>query len=162
MTVYDQNHNSLSTETTPFAVGQDTLLTIFPDTADVFPGSIVDTVEGQPYIPPNRTAEIRITFDAPFAFNVDPAGMYQPHGEGLFFDPLLKVLNTGELIQSGDVRLLSVPSAHWLWPEESVRIDRAYPQVIYQATNPPNFSFPDYWWTNFNHCVYDGQVCGAP
>jgi hypothetical protein len=93
---------------------------------------------------------------------VDPADLSQPHGEGLFFDPVLRVINTGEQVHSGDVRLLSVPSTHWQWPEENVRIDRAYPLVVYQAVNPPDFYFPATWWTNFNHCVYDGVVCVTP
>jgi hypothetical protein len=74
----------------------------------------------------------------------------------------LEYRGVGEQIHSGDVRLLSVPSTHWLWPEESVRIDRAYPKVVHQPADPLNFLFPDGWWTDFNHCVYDGVVCGTP
>jgi LruC domain-containing protein len=162
VTLYDQGHKALSAQTISFVGGQDALLTIFSNTADVFPGSIVNTIEGQPDYPPARTADVKIEFDTPFAFTVNPADLRQPHGTGLFYDPVLVVLNTGEQIHSGDVRLLSVPSTHWLWPEESVRIDRAYPQVIYQPADPLNFLFPDGWWTNFNHCVYDGVVCGTP
>jgi uncharacterized repeat protein (TIGR01451 family) len=162
VTIYDQGHQVLGAQTTPFASGEETLLTIFPNTADVFPGSIVNTIEGQPDDAPKLTADVQIVFDTPFAFNVNASDLSQPHGEGLFFDPLLNVLDTGEQIHSGDVRLLSVPSTHWLWPEEGVRIDRAYQLVVYDTANPLNFSFPDSWWTNFNHCVYDGVVCGTP
>jgi hypothetical protein len=75
---------------------------------------------------------------------------------------VLKVHNTGELVRARDVRLLSVPVTNWKWPEEGVRIERAYPSVIYVPGSPPSVSFPPGWWASFNHCVYDGVACGLP
>ncbi len=86
----------------------------------------------------------------------------EPHGTNLFFDPTLLVYDTGETIHQGDLRLLSVPATGWKWPEEGVRIDRAYPMVQFTPGNPPTIVFPANWWTSFNHCVYDGFACGLP
>ena len=58
--------------------------------------------------------------------------------------------------------MLSLPIASWLWPEEGVRIDRAYPLVVYKPGNPSDFIFPSSWWIVHNHCIYDGLPCNAP
>ncbi len=162
LTLYDQNHTLLSTQTIPFVGGVDNVFVIFSKTSTVFPGSVVNSIEGKTPVPAQRYAQLSIVFDTPFPFTLDKGDLSLPHGQGLFFDPRLNVLNTGEQVHMGDIRLLSVPSTSWLWPEEGVRIDRAYPSVIYSAGNPPGFTFPLSWWTNFNHCVYDGVKCGTP
>jgi hypothetical protein len=90
---------------------------------------------------------LTITFDDPclFAFpTVLPgteAGTY--HGETLFFDPYIKVNNTGEKIDRDDPRMLVVP-LDWTWPTpDGNAIWNAYPKVT--AGNPP--TFVPYWWT---------------
>jgi hypothetical protein len=162
LTIYDRNHNVLNTHTQPFIGSVDNQFEIFPDTMTVFPGALINTIEGLPVTPPQRFADLSLTFDTPFVFSVTADSLSQPHGQGLFFDPTMLVLNTGETIHSGDVRLLTVPINNWLWPEEGIRLDRAYPQVVYAPGNPPSFTFPAMWWTTHNHCVYDGVACGTP
>jgi len=162
LTIYDQNRRVISTQTQAYHGNAENVFDIFQNTSTVFPGGPVNVVEGAPLVPPQRFADLSITFDTPFVFDVPAAGLSLPHGQGLFFDPTLLVLNTGDEIHVGDLRLLSVPISNWLWPEEGVRIDRAYPGVVYVPGSPPSFSFSPLWWTNFNHCVYDGQVCGTP
>jgi hypothetical protein len=90
---------------------------------------------------------LTITFDAPCPFSfptVVPgtvAGTY--HGETLFFDPYIKVNNTGQEIHTGDVRMLVVP-IDWTWPTpDGNAIWNVYPKVT--AGNPP--TFVPYWWT---------------
>jgi hypothetical protein len=162
LTTYDQNHNVLSTQTRAFVGNADNTFVIFPNSSVVFPGSIIDTVEGKTFVPPQRFADLSITFDTPFTFNPNLGDFGMPHGTGLFFDPELVVLNTGDQVHIGDLRLLSVPIMQWLWPEEFVRLDRAYPGVSFTPGSPPQFSFSPSWWTTFNHCVYDGIACGTP
>jgi LruC domain-containing protein len=162
LTHYDQNHNVLDTQTLPLTSSVDNVFDIFPDTLTVFPGPPVNVFETQPGVPPRRFTKLRLTFDTPFALTVSAASLNQPHGQDLFFDPLLLVLNTGDTVHAGDVRLLSVPITNWRWPEENVRIDQAYPLVGYSAGNPPTFIFPASWWRINNHCVYDGVACSPP
>ncbi len=162
LTLSDKNHQVLNTQTIRFIANQDNLFVIFPKTSDVFPGSQVDTFEAKAYVEPQRFANLAITFDTPFAYVVSTDDLSSPHGGNLFFDPGLFVINTSELVHRGDLRLVVVPSAGWLWPEEGVRIDTAYPLVTFTASNPPLFTFPALWWTDFNHCVYDGVPCRAP
>ena len=162
LTTYDPSGNVLSITQTIFTAASANDFEIFPDTAVVFPGSIVDTLEGRPFIEPQRTAELSIQFAASFPFDIssyDP-GRTHPHGDGLFFDPYLHVIQTPPYdIHKGDVRMLTVPDTDYLWPEERVRIDRAYPDVTFIPGSPPNITFPLNWWLNPNHCVYDGVPC---
>jgi hypothetical protein len=160
--LYDGNHNPISKQVKTFNSNIDNNYVIFTKTSDVFPGSIVNTIEGNPTISTKRYADFSITFDTPSPFYFNPNALFRPHGQNLFFDPILLVLNISEYIHRGDVRLLSIPFSDYLWPEEGVRIDRAYPLVEYLPLNPPDFSFPESWWTVFNHCVYDGVACGTP
>lgn len=102
---------------------------IFAKTSEVFPETLVNTIEGRSAVPPQRFAELSMTFDTPFAFTVNAAAHGQAHGQGLFFDTSLKMLNTGEDVHRGGVRLLSIPVSNWAWPEEGVRINRVYPRV---------------------------------
>ncbi len=160
--LYDGAQNLISKKVETFTSNTDNTYVIFTKTSDVFPGSVVNTIEGNPTGLPQRYADFSITFDTPTVFNFDPNALFQPHGQNLFFDPILLVLNISEYIHQGDVRLLSIPFSDYRWPEEGVRIDRAYPLVSYIPITPPDFSFPDSWWTVFNNCVYDGVPCGTP
>jgi hypothetical protein len=83
----------------------------------------------------------------------------------LFFNPYLRVLRVDEPsydVGTGDVRTLVFGNLDWAWPEERVRIDKAYTDVQY--IGPPDmFIFPDGWEDTFNTCVYgDGIVCPDP
>jgi hypothetical protein len=160
--LYDKDHNLINQQINTFNSSSDNTFVIFSRTSDVFPGSILNTIEGKPTVPAQRYADITLTFDTPVAFTLDPDALFRPHGQNLFFDPILLVLNISEYIHQGDVRLLSIPSKEYLWPEEGVRIDNAYPLVSFLPLIPPDFTFPPSWWTVSNHCVYDGVACGTP
>ena len=163
LTTYDQNHVKIGTpQTTTFVAGGNTDFVIFNSTKEVFPGSIVNTREGDAYVKPQRFVDLVITFDNTFAFTITQADLGLAHGKGLFYDPFLKVSETGESVHIGDVRLLSVPTTDWLWPEERVRIDSVYPDVTYIDSGLGDFNFPSFWWTKHNHCAYDGVLCGTP
>jgi hypothetical protein len=103
-----------------------------------------------------------VTFNTPVPFYFTADDLIQPHGQSLFFDPTLFVINNSEEIHRGDVRLLNIPSNAYQWPEEAVRLDEAYPRVTFIPGTPPDFSFQPSWWTAYNHCVYDGVACGTP
>ena len=160
-TTYDQNHNVISTQTIPFTPST-ALDYVVPNTDLIFPGEIVNTVEGKSNEPalPRRTVSLTLEFTSPFPFNLTDYLLTDAHGNGLFFNPYLKVINTGEQINTGDIRMLIFPEAHWPWPEERVRIDRAYGDLIFTPGTPPQIIFPDGWWNNFNNCVYNGIPCG--
>jgi uncharacterized repeat protein (TIGR01451 family) len=160
--LYDANRNLINKQAFPFYKSMDNTFVIFARTSDVFPGSIVNTVEGGMSKPAQRYADFTLTFDAPVSFNNDPSKLIDPHGGGLFFDPELIVLNNNEQIHQGDSRFLNIPSNTWLWPEEGVRIDQAYPLVLYKPGTPPDFNFTTSWWTFNNNCVYNGVPCGNP
>lgn len=162
VTTYDANHNVIGVQNFPFNATANNVYTIFPRTSEVFPGILVNTIEGKPYEPPQRFAKLTITFTTPFPFTVNQFTFDHPHGQDLFFNPILKVLSTGDEVDKGDIRLLDVPFNSLLWPEEGVRIDKAYPLVTFVAGNPPTITFPPNWWTVHNHCVYDGVPCGTP
>ncbi len=169
LTLYDANHTILTRQSLPFTSGVDTTYVIFNRTSDALPGStFVNTVLGAPHVEPQRFADLQITFNTPFPFTIDPNNFSSPHGMGLFFDPYLYVINTNDEVHRGDVRLLSVPETDWLWPQEHVRIDKAYPLV---TGTPPNFIFPippqSSWWMTCNQgdiYVWDSVpvTCKAP
>ncbi len=162
ITVKDNNGNVVSSEQVDFVASQDNDFTLMDCTCDAFPqaGQVVNAFEEQPYEPTQRTSELSIQFDIPGPFNQDyltPEQISIPHGEGLFFDPYIVVIDRNLEIHQGDSRLLSVPEIIWDWPEERVRLDEVYPLV---TGDPPNFTFGDQWWTNHNTCVYgDGVKC---
>jgi LruC domain-containing protein len=160
LTLFDKDHNVLSVQTSAFNASADTDFVIFPKTSDVLP-TYGNTIEGYPY-PPQRFANLTITFSNLAPFSLDSYDFSVPHGGGLFFDPYLHVMNTGEEVHRGDIRLLSVPTALYMWPEERIRIDWAYPDITFIAGTPPTIIFPDFWWLHFNHCVYDGTPCTLP
>jgi LruC domain-containing protein len=162
LTLKDPSGRPLSSVQQPFIASQANDYTVLPCTCDAFPGEkgIVNALEGTPYQNTQRIAELSITFNTPFQLNldiVDENRIEIAHGAGLFFDPYLHVFNTNDDIHQGDPRIISAPSDFWRWPEEGVRIDRAYSMV---TGTPPDQSFPSEWWINHNNCIYgDGVVC---
>jgi uncharacterized repeat protein (TIGR01451 family) len=162
LTIYDKNYQVISSQTSTFVASVDNDYVIFPKTSEVFP-NLSNTYELQPYIPPNRYASLYITFNNAAPFDLSNYSSSSPHGGDLFFDPYLHVINTGDTIQRGDIRMLTVPTGSFKWPEEQVRIDYAYPKVTFVPGNPPTITFPTNWWLTFNHCVYgDGIPCVLP
>jgi len=93
-------------------------------------------------------ARLSVYFPEGIYFNVgdyDPfaAGTY--HGEGLFYDPYIKVLNTGDVIHAGDARMLSVPT-DWTPPGEGTAIWVPYPKVGAASDPCVGPVFTAYWW----------------
>jgi LruC domain-containing protein len=158
LTLMDQNHQVISSQSSAFLASADADFIIFPDTSDVFP-DLSNTYESKPYVPPQRYATLDITFTNPAPFDLTRYNFNLYHGQGLFFDPYLYVHNTGNTIHRGDIRMLTVPDTTYLWPEEQIRIDYAYPLVTFIPGNPPTINFPNDWWLTHNHCVYDGVPC---
>lgn len=160
LNIYDQGHNLLSSSPMAFVGSADTDITVFPMTSDVFP-PMTNTTEGVPPIPPARTATLSIEFDTPVPFTYSPDSLNLPHGEELFFDPYLHVIDWNGDIHTGDFRLLSVPVATYLWPEERVRIFNVYQGITFMPGPPPTLDFVPFWWElPHNECVYgDGVVC---
>jgi hypothetical protein len=162
LTIKDENGNVVSSTITPFDASQDNDFNVIPCTCDAFPvqGQIVNAIEGEPVEQTRRTADLSIEFYNPGPFDLSylsEESISEPHGTGLFFDPYIDVLDFGFEIHQGDLRMLSVPDINWMWPEERVRIDRAYTDV---DGGPPDFSFPDGWWNSPNTCVFgDGVKC---
>ncbi len=104
-------------------------MTIIEDTSD-FPAMVT----------------LNITFDVPFAFTYPVWYGTNVHGENLFYNPSIDVWNTGEIIDVGDVRLLTIP-VDWDWPMPDgtpIWDDAWYPKVA--AGDPPGF--PPDWWIN--------------
>jgi LruC domain-containing protein len=163
LTIYDQNGAVLSTNVTAFDASVDNDFTVFPKSSDVFP-VIANTSEGSPLLPPARTAHLTIEFDTLAPFVVPPNSLDLPHGEMLFFDPYLFVINTGDTVSRGDIRLLAVPVATYQWPEERRRIDTVYEGVEFIPGTPPMLLFQSHWWElPHNNCVFgDGVVCSLP
>jgi hypothetical protein len=162
LTLFDQNHNVISTQAIPFVASNDNNFMVFSHTSDIFP-AMSNTYETQPHLKPQRTAELSIKFNTPFYFNLAAYQLTDEHGTGMFFDPYLKVLNTGQLIFRGDSRMLAIMDINWMWPEEHVRMDKAYPRTTYLPGPPPDVLFPNGWWFTHNTCVYgDGIPCPAP
>ncbi len=162
LTIRDQNGHTVSSTQTPFIASQENDFVVIPCTCDAFPavGEVINAFENKPLVITQRTAELSIEFYKPGPFDLsyfNEEKISAPHGTGLFFDPYLEVLGKGLEIHQGDLRLLSVPDINWMWPEERVRIDRAYPNV---TGEPPDFVFADGWWNVHNTCVYgDGIKC---
>lgn len=161
LVIYGPNGSPLSTQTIPFVASVDNDFTIFANTGEVFPASLSNTSEDAPMFAPQRTASLTIVFDQPIPFNLNDYDFTVPHGTGLFFDPYITVRNTGDVVRSGDNRLLNVSEidVDYVWPEERVRIDRAYPDISFTNGTPPVIVFPSNWWHNHNNCVVDGIPC---
>ena len=162
LTVKDQFGSIVSSKSIAFSASAVSDFVVISPTSDAFPqkGKVVNAFESQPYVPTQRTAELSIQFYTPGPFDqnyLSEERISIPHGDGLFFDPYLEVLGKNLEIHQGDLRLLSIPEISWMWPEERVRIDQAYPDV---NGTQPDFIFPDNWWLNHNTCVYgDGVTC---
>ena len=162
LTLFDQNHNVISTQSIPFVAGSNNNFMVFSHTSDIFP-ELSNTYETKPRLKPQRTAELSIEFNTPFFFNLAAYPLTDEHGSGMFFDPYLKVLGSGEQIFRGDSRMLVIMDINWMWPEENVRMDKAYPLTTYLPGPPPDVIFPNGWWFKHNTCVYgDGIPCPAP
>ena len=159
-TLFDQNHNVIGTpQSIPFVAGSNNNFTVFPHTSDIFP-AMSNTYETQPHLQPQRTAELSIQFNTPFPFSLADYQLTDEHGTGMFFDPFIKVLDSGQLIVRGDSRMLVIQDINYMWPEEHVRMDKAYPLTTYLPGPPPDVIFPNGWWLAHNTCVYgDGIPC---
>jgi plastocyanin len=162
--VRDGQGNVLSNNQYPFVSSQTNDFQIFDCTCNALPNGyqFMNTNEGTGPYPTQRTAEFIIDFNSEATFVLAD---YGPHGEGLFFNPYLRVTGWGsELYDVGidDVRTLVAPISNWKWAEEGARIDYAYPTVTYIGS-PNMFTFPNNWWQVNTSCVYgDGIVCVIP
>jgi hypothetical protein len=70
------------------------------------------------------------------------------HGESLFFDPYLEVMNTGETVHPGDPRFLSIPD-DWMWQTPDGRSIWLDYDGVGMPTAPelgPTFA-PEWWET---------------
>ena len=161
--VRDGQGNILSTNQYAFVSSQTNDFRIFDCTCNALPNGhqFMNTNEGTGPYPTQRTAEFIIDFNSEATFVLAD---YGPHGEGLFFNPYLRVTGWGsELYDVGidDVRTLVAPIPDWKWAEEGARIDYAYPAVTYIGS-PNMFTFPNLWWQTNTTCVYgDGVVCAV-
>jgi LruC domain-containing protein len=162
LTRYDRNGVPISTDTVAFVASADNDLTIFPRTSDVLP-IMANTTEGQ-HINPAMTASLSIVFETPGPFRYTAEQLTSPHGNGLFFDPYLYVYNWDGTVHAGDVRILVVPEATYLWPEETKRIYTVYEGIEFIPGSPPTIIFAAHWWEMpYNDCVYgDGLTCSLP
>lgn len=165
LVILDQDGDPISATNLPFTNGQDNNYTVFAQTSLIF-GDLVNTVEAwRPPVDPNRTAELTISFDTAFEFNLNDYNLEDPHGANLFFDPYIDVLSIpGYEVHAGDITILTIPLAVWPWSEEQVAIYDSYPDVTRIEGTPPTLIFPSNWYENFNNCVYDGVACplGTP
>lgn len=116
--------------------------------------------------PARRTAVLSITFDTPVTFDLPS---YAQHCQGLFFDPHLHVAseNPYDITRTPDIddpnperRILCVKDPNWKWPEERIRIDRAYPRVLWLGEPEfVNFDSELPWDQCNNSCVFDDERC---
>jgi len=159
--VVDPVGNILKNEQTAFIASQLNDYKVFDLTSAALPpaNAAANAIEGAGFIQAQQIASLVIQFEAPFQFTITDFG---PHGEGLFFEPYLRVIPpSGDRynVGNGDLRTIVFPFADWKWPEERVRIDRAYPGINYIGT-PEFFEFPNGWWLSYNNCIFgDGVVC---
>jgi len=90
---------------------------------------------------------LNFTFDSAFDFTFPEWIGSNYHGENLFFDPYIMVIQTGEEIKTGDVRMLTVP-IDWQWqtPDGNSLWNTYYPKVMegMNPGDPPQFS-PNWW-----------------
>jgi hypothetical protein len=161
--IYDNVGGTISSEVIPFVASEDNDFTIFPQTSEVFP-PMTNTEEGTTLIRAARTARLTIDFETAAPFVIPEDTLDLPHGEEMFFNPYLFVINTGDSVGIGDLRLLEVPEASYLWPEERRRIDTVYSGIEFVPGTPPTLNFVSHWWElPFNDCVFgDGIPCSLP
>ena len=160
--IFDGEGNLVSESIEDFIASANSNFEIIPWTRDALPEDYVfstNTIEGMPYVNPQRTVYLGIAFNELCSFDFSGFDLTNPenvHGEGLFFDPWLKVVDTNDEVHQSDSRMLAVP-VDWLWPEELTPIWLAYPDVV--PGDPPNFT--ELWYLNFNDLVYNAEVGGA-
>ena len=151
-----------------FNANADMVFKVIPDTRrslDNETGNTTNTVETSD-VSPTVTAKLTITFDTALYYDFgqfDPYSVDSMHGEGLFFDPYIKVKpKTGGSyeVHRLDDRILTVPD-DWKWPEEGKAVWKVY-DLVSEGSAPtyvPNFS-PAWWQGGHNDCVYgDGVTC---
>jgi LruC domain-containing protein len=155
LTVFDGDGNvDSSMSDVSFSGDSDNDIVIFDDTGDVFPDQ-TNTRQVNDCVAPNRTATLTLTFDAPCPFDIEGLEPTAPNGSGLFFDPYITVNQTGETIDAGDIRLLTVPDT-WLWPQERVPIWDIYTEVDDDGTGQPVFTTETWFDGGFDATkVYD-------
>ena len=162
LTYYDQNGVLIGslTKVSAFDAGLGKDFTIFEKTSDVLSAKS-NTIQGGIKEDPKRTAKLSIVFDTPKEFILNFEDLISPRGEGLFFDPNLDVYNSVYTIVDNvnreDSRLLVVPEAEYLWPEEKTAIYNVYTGV----SNTLVFQ-TDWWLLPHNDCVYDDKPCVLP
>jgi hypothetical protein len=163
LTLYDQNGVVLGSVQSAFNASVDNDFTIFPRTSDVYP-VLTNTIEGTPLVPAGRSAQLTIEFTTPAPFVVPDTSLDLPHGDNLFFDPYLFVINTADSVHKRDFRLLVVPQAFYAWPEERRAIYTVYQGIDFIPGTPPTINFASHWWElAHNDCVYgDGLTCSLP
>jgi len=160
--IFDGEGNLIHESIEDFAASVDNNFVVIPWTKDALPedyANLTNTIEGMPYVDPQRTVYLSIAFNelCPFDFSgFDLTNPKNVHGEGLFFDPWLYVVDTEDDIHQSDGRMLTVP-VDWLWPEELTPIWLAYPDV----TPGDQPIFTELWYQNFNDLVYNAEVGGA-
>jgi len=157
LTMLDQNGDPISVESIPFISSAENDIMIFECTCDPLPprGSIVNTFEGIPYTPAVMVAFLEIDLDSSTSFVFTD---YGTHGDGLFFEPYLHIKGYDYNVGVGDIRTVVIPVKTWSWPEERVRIDEAYPLVVFTDAE-----WMENWWEIYTTCVYgDGVTCGHP
>ncbi len=155
---YDTDGSLISSTSSSFDHTAGLDLTIFADTYDALPpndprpypfnytGNAVDGSGLQP----GRKTIVTFVFTSAFSF---PLSTYTPeyvglHGDNLFFDPYLYVLDTTQTIHITDIRLIIVP-IDWEWPQETKGIWLVYPyngtEGVYPSAGGPIYT--QYWYT---------------
>lgn len=168
MRLLDPSLRVIRSTTAAFTGSSRSSIEIFANSSNVYPVNQTNTFENRPIVQPLQTASLVIDFETPVAFSTSDFSITEPHGAGLFFEPQIRVLNTGDVIGQNDLRMLSVPQFQssdvqfYMWPEEYVRIDSVYTQTVFHTGNPPVIDFPENWWTERNNCAFDGIPCILP
>lgn len=151
---YDTDGDQIAREDGTFDAGTELDVEVLKS-AEVFPAlANTDEESTECDVNPAQTAELSIEFDdlCPFDFDgIDPAS---PHGQNLFFDPYLFVVETGEEIHRGASRLLTVP-VDWKWSEETTPIWEVFDDVEESSEGEPVFT-ERVWWDTGNDRVFDG------
>jgi hypothetical protein len=156
-TVYDENDVAVvDLNGEPFTGNNDVDIELF-GTDEAFPMDITNVEDGDACVASNRTAMLTIRFDDPCPFDIDSLEPTAPNGTGLFFNPYITVnQNNDEVIDAGDIRLLTVPDT-WLWPLEQVSIWDVYDEVEDDGTGQPVFTTETWFDGGFDATkVYDG------
>jgi len=154
LTVFDATDSEVSSDSGSFDGSSDVDIPLF-NTGDAYPEDATNIVDGEACVESLRTAELTITFDDPCEFDIDVLDPTAPHGSGLFFNPYIVPDQTGETIDVGDVRLLTIPDT-WLWPLKEVPIWEVYDEVDEDGTGQPVFTTDTWFDGGFDpDLVYD-------